>query len=108
MEVKAEQKFLRISSRKVRTLANKIKSLTPALALTNLKFIQKTGSAELFKVVRQAIANANTKKIKEENLKFKNIQVGSGTTLKRWRATSRGRGAKILKRTCHIKVILET
>lgn len=109
MEVKAEQKFIRISARKIRLLAQAIKTLLPNEALLKLRFTNKTGERELYKVIKQAISNAvNVKKLAEKNLKFKSILIGEGSTLKRWRPKARGRMSPINKRTCHIKVILES
>lgn len=108
MEVKAEQKFIRISARKIRLLTNAVKGLSPQKALLELQFIRKSGAREIYKLIKQAISNAvNVKKLEEKNLKFKNILIGKGPTLKRWRPKARGRISSIKKRTCHAKVILE-
>lgn len=109
MLVKAEQKYLRISPRKIRLIAEAIKDLPPQEALIKLNFIRKRGAAMLAKVIKQAIANAvKVKRAKEEDLHFKHILVGQGQILKRWRAAPRGRAARINKRSCHIKVVLES
>jgi large subunit ribosomal protein L22 len=108
MLVKAEQKFIRISSRKVRLLVQAIKELSPQNALLKLRFTQKSGAEELYKVIKQAISNAiNVKKMDEKKLQFKDILVGEGSTLKRWRPKARGRISPIKKRTCNLRVILE-
>ncbi len=108
MEVKAEQKFIRISARKIRLIAQAIKNLLPQEALLKLSFTNKNGAKELAKVIKEAISNAvNVKKLTEKNLRFKEIIIGEGPSLKRWRAKARGRISPIKKRTCHIKVILE-
>lgn len=106
-EFKAEQTYLRLSPRKVRLVAEAIVKLQPQESLTYLKFMPKKGSEVLYKLVKQAIANATRDgKIKESDLEFRHILAQAGPTLKRWRAASRGRGAKINKRTTHVKVIL--
>lgn len=108
MLVKAEQKFIRISPRKVNLVAEAIKNLPPQEALVKLQFTHKKGAQVLYKVIKQAISNAvNVKKITEKNLRFKTILVNKGSTLKRWRPKARGRISPISKRTCHLKVILE-
>lgn len=109
MEIKAEQKYAKISPRKVNLVAGMVKDLSPAEALIRLQFIRKRASALLSKVIKQAIANAtNVKRAKEANLRFKSILVHPGPIIKRWRAAAKGRGVRINKRTCHIKVILES
>jgi len=108
MEVKAEAKYIRMSSRKVRLVVDAIRGLSPQKALEYLKFVNKRAAGPLSKVIKSAIANAkNNFGLKPEDLRFKEIQVGEGPTLKRWRAVSRGRAHQIMKRTSHIKVILE-
>lgn len=108
MEVKAEAKYIRISPRKVRLVVDAIKGLTPQKAVSYLKFVNKRAAAPLSKLIKSAIANAqNNFSLKPEDLKFKEIQVGEGPTLKRWQAVSRGRAHPIMKRTSHIKVVLE-
>lgn len=109
MFIKAQQKYLRISPRKVRLVVNAIKDLQPKLALEQLLFMQNAAAIPLSKVIRQALANAvRNADLKEENLKFKSIQVGAGPTLKRWQPVSRGRAHTIYKRTSHITVLLES
>ncbi len=107
MIIKAEQKYIRMSPRKVRLVANSIKGLNPKDAIVHLSFLKKAAAVPVAKTIKQAIANATNSNLKEEDLRFKTIQVGEGATLKRWRAVSRGRAHKILKRSSHIKVILE-
>lgn len=108
MEVKAEAKYIRISPRKVRLVVDAIKGLSPQRALEHLRFIKKRAAQPLMKVIKSAMANAKKNfGLKVEDLKFKEIQVGEGPTLKRWRAVSRGRAHPIMKRTSHIKVVLE-
>jgi len=59
------------------------------------------------KTMRSAVANANQNAdIDVDTLIVSNITADQGTTLKRFRARARGRGARILKRTSHITVIL--
>ena len=108
MEIKAEAKHIRISPRKVRLVAKAIKKLTAQQAIETLKFINKRAAEPLNKLIRSAIANAkNNFGLKPESLKIKEVQVGEGPTLKRWRAVSRGRAHPIMKRTSHIKITLE-
>lgn len=108
MIYKAQQKYIRISPRKVRLIVNLIRDLSPSEALEQLKFTRKAAALPIAKTIKQAIANAtkNANAV-ESNLKFNSIQIGEGTTLKRWQAVSRGRAHPILKRTSHITVLLE-
>lgn len=107
-KAKAEAKFIRISPQKVRKVVDAVKDMSPQEAILNLEFINKRASTPLRKVIKSAIANAtHNYEMEEENLKFKEIQIGEGPTYKRWQPVSKGRAHQILKRTSHIKVILE-
>lgn len=109
MQVKAHQKFIRISPRKVRLVANSIRGLPLIEAQEQLKAINKRAALPLSKTLRQAIANAvNNHNLKEESLNIKEIQIGEGSTYKRWNPVSRGRAHPILKRTSSIRVILQS
>jgi len=108
MEIIAYQKFVRTSPRKLRLVADAVRNLPPTQALTQLKFINKRAAVPLAKVFKQAVSNAvNNSNLKETDLKIKHLQIEEGPTLKRWRAVSRGRAHRILKRMSHIKIVLE-
>ena len=108
MEIKAEQKYLLISPKKVRVVANMIKRLKPPLAVESLSLVGKAAAEPLRKVILSAIANARVKGISEDALSFKEIQIGEGPRLKRGQPVSRGQWHPIKKRMSHIKVILMT
>jgi len=108
MEITAVAKNIRISSRKLKPIVLMIKKMEPKSALSTLLLINKAASKPLAKVIKSAIANAKHNfGLKEENLKFKKIEIGKGMMLKRYRAIGRGRVHQILKRTANIKVVLE-
>ena len=109
MLIKAEQKYIRMSPRKVRLVVDAIRGLKPKEALDQLMFMHKRAAVPVGKTIKQAMANAvKNLNIEEESLVFKSIEVGEGPTFKRWNAVSRGRAHQILKRTSHIKVILNS
>jgi len=108
MEVIAYSKYIRISPRKLRLVADAVRYLPLTEALLALENIDKKGAKPLLDTFKQAIGNAvNNFHLVSENLKIKEIQIGAGPSQKRWRAVSRGRAHKIIKRTSHIKVVLE-
>lgn len=109
MKVIAYQKQIRTSARKLRLVADAVRDLQPNKALVTLQFMHKRAARVLWKVIRQAISNAvNNNEMQSADLKFKHIMVEEGPTYKRFRAASRGRARQILKRTCNIKVVLDT
>jgi large subunit ribosomal protein L22 len=107
-QARAESKFVRISPQKMRSVADGVRKMSPQEALDALQFMNKKGAKPLRKTIKSAIANAaHNFDMDKDNLTFKEINIGEGTTYKRWRPVARGRAHQILKRTSHIKVILE-
>jgi len=108
MLIKAEQKYVRISPQKARLVIKAIKNFSPEEALVYLDFLNKKAAQPLAKVIKQALANAASQKLKKEDLEFASFEASPGPTLKRWRAVSRGRAHSILKRSCHLRVVLKS
>ncbi len=107
MEVVAYQKFIRVSPRKLRLVADAVRDMHPTESLVHLQFIHKGGAKILHKLMKQAVANAvNNSKLQEKDLEVKHILVEEGPRYKRYVAASRGRARTILKRTSHVKVVL--
>lgn len=109
MEVQAFTKSIRISSRKVKPIADLVRRQTPAQALLTLKFTTKKAAEPLSKTIASAIANAKHNfGLEEKTLRFKKLEILKGPTIKRYRFAARGRVRPILKRTTNIRVVLET
>ena len=107
MEIKAKAKFLRISPRKLRLIADLIQNMAVEAAADQLKNLAKKGSLPVLKLLHSAQANAiHNNKLKKENLFVKNAFVDQGPTSKRWRPRAFGRAGLIRKRTSHISVEL--
>ncbi len=107
MEVKAISRYVRISPQKVRMIAGAIKGKPVETGLGILKFMPQKAAGIVEKIVRSAAANADHNHgLDLDSLVINNLIVDQGPTLKRFRARARGRGARILKRTSHITVIL--
>jgi len=108
MQIVARSRNIRISPRKMRLVVDSIRHLGLAEIRLVLSNINKRAAKPILLTFKQAMANAtNNFKLNEEDLRLKEIQVGKGPTYKRWRAVSRGRGRSILKRTSHIRIVLE-
>jgi large subunit ribosomal protein L22 len=108
MDVIAEAKNIRKSPRKVRLVADGLRGQNPQAALEILKYTRKDAALPLSKVIQSAVANAtNNLKLDAKKLTIKEVMVNEGPVLKRFAARSRGMAHPILKRTSHIKVILE-
>jgi large subunit ribosomal protein L22 len=106
MEYQATAKYVRISPRKARLVADSIRKVTPEKALLKLSLTPKAGAEPIVKVLLSAIANAQTKNVEIGNLRFKKIEIMGGPVLKRWQAVSRGSAHAFKKRMTHIQIVL--
>jgi large subunit ribosomal protein L22 len=106
-EVRAEAKWVRVSPRKARVVAEHIRGRSVPEARTVLAFTQRAAAHEIDKVLRSAVANAEANHgLNGDELLVYACTIDEGPTIKRWRARARGRVARIRKRTCHITVRL--
>ena len=103
MRVSAILRGVRLSAQKGRLVADQIRGLPVERALNVLAFSPKKGAVIIKGVLESAIANAEHNEGADiDELKVATICVDEGTTMKRFRARAKGRGARILKPTCHI------
>lgn len=108
MEVSATLRYLRMSPRKVRVVADAIRRMRAVDAEYQLQFMSRDASEPMLKLLRSAIANAeNNNELKKENLFVRSVFVNQGPTLKRFRARAFGRAAEIRKRSSHITIVLD-
>lgn len=108
MEVRAKKKYLRISSRKIRLVADLIRGKYVGDAENILNFTQKASAKHVRSLIHSAIASADHNyNLDPSNLYIKEIYVNEGPTLKRFRPRSQGRAYSIFKRTSHIQVVLD-
>ncbi len=107
MQVSAILRGARLSAQKGRLVADQIRGLPVDKALNVLAFSPKKGAQLIQKLLNSAIANAEHNEGADiDELKVKTIYVDEGADLKRFRARAKGRGARILKPTCHITVVV--
>lgn len=105
MQALSRHRYARISAQKARLVIDQIRGLPVARAVNVLNFSTKKAAGLIKKVLDSAIANAeNNLGADVDELKVSAAYVDEGSTLKRMHARARGRGARILKRTCHITV----
>ena len=106
-EVRAQAKYVRMSPRKARLVAEHIRGRSVPEARAVLAFTSREAADELQKVLQSAVSNAEANHgIPEDRLYISHAYVDGGPVMKRWRACARGRVARIRKRTCHITVRL--
>ena len=107
LEAKATLKYARISTRKVKIVADLIKGKNVNEALAIVKFTPKAASEIVEKLLKSAIANAeNNHNMNSQNLYVAEIYANQGPTLKRIRPAAKGSAVRIRKRTSHITIVL--
>lgn len=107
MEAKATAKYVRMSSTKLKPVADLVRGKKLNEALTILKFTSGKASLLVEKVVQSAAANAeNNHDLNPDNLYISEITTNKGPVMKRWRAGAQGRASRINHRTSHISVVL--
>ena len=107
-QASATLKYARISSRKVKIVADLIKGKDIDEALAILKYTPKASSEMLEKLLKSAIANAeNNHNMAHEKLYVADIYANQGPTLKRIRPAAKGSAVRIRKRTSHVTIVLK-
>lgn len=106
MEYQATAKHIHTSTRKLRLVADAIRTLKPAQAIVALERMPKRAAKPLGDVIASAIANAKQKGVDVENLTFKTIEIMGGPMMKRFRAVSRGVAHGYKKRMTHVRIIV--
>jgi len=106
-EVRAAARWVRMSPRKARLVAEHIRGRSVPEARTVLAFTPRAAAREIEKVLRSAVANAEANhNLVGDELFVSSAYIDEGPVMKRWRARARGRAARITKPTCHITVVL--
>ncbi len=104
---RAQIKHVRSSASKAREVLNLIRNKSFQEASDLLMFSERRISDTVQKCLNSAAANAeNNDGISSEELYVTACYADEGPTMKRWRPRARGRATRILKRTCHITIIL--
>ena len=105
----ATTKFLIASPTKVRPVADVVKQKSYSEAMAILENMPQKGARLLTKTMKSAASNALNlnKKLDEDMLFVKEIRIDEGPRLKRLWCRGRGRADTLLKRMCHITVVVD-
>ncbi len=96
-----------MSAQKMREVVRQIQGLNALHAQAVLAAVPRKSARFVAKTLKSAIANAeNNNKVKPENLRVKLAVAGQASTYKRFVPKARGSAGPILKRNCHIKIVL--
>jgi len=107
MEVQAIAKNVPMSPQKMREVVRQIQGLPALQAQAVLAVVPRKSARFVAKTLKSAIANAeNNKSLKPETLRVKEAVAGTAMIIKRFTPKARGSAGPILKRNCHIKIVL--
>lgn len=114
MEVHAITKNVRMSAQKMREVVRQIQGLPAERAQAVLAVVPRKGARLVAKTLKSAIANAEDLKmhktefngLKKDRLRVKEAVAQSASTLRRFTPKARGSAGPILKRNCHIRIVL--
>ncbi len=105
--MQAVAKYIRMSPRKVRLVADLVRGLSVPAARQQLTFSKKGAAVPVLKALNSAVANAeNTFSQNASDLIVSEIRIDDGPTIKRHRPRARGAAFPIRKRTSHITVVV--
>jgi len=100
------------SPRKMRYVVDMIRGIEVNRALDILKYSNKEAAGSVEKLLLSAIANWQAKnegvRVEDSNLVVKEAFVDGGRMLRRMRTAPQGRGYRVLKRSNHVTLVLDS
>jgi large subunit ribosomal protein L22 len=107
MMVKAHSRYVRQSPYKVRRVLDLVRGLPVEEAGHLLRLTPNAAAGPIAKTLASAVANAeHNHALDAEDLFVAEAFANEGPTLKRYTPRARGRATSILKRTCHITIVV--
>ena len=108
----AHTRYVRVTPQKARRVMNEVRGLDANRALDVLQFAPQKAAVSIRKTLVSALANAeqaarnNNETFDADDMFIVEAYVNEGPTMKRFRARAQGRGARILKRTSHLTIVV--
>ena len=107
MEARATAKYIDVSARKTRLVADTVRGRNVKVALAMLRFMTQKSARPVHKVIESATANAeNNLGLDTDELIVSEIFVNEGPTQRRFRPRAHGRVSPRLKRTSHVTAVV--
>lgn len=107
IEVKAQLRHARISSRKMRLVADMIRGLAAGEAVRRLQMVNKRAAPMVLSTLKSAMANAaHNANLDPETMIVKTIIVNQGVPLKRFRPAAMGAAHSYKKHAAHLSIVL--
>jgi large subunit ribosomal protein L22 len=108
MEARAVVRHVRMSPRKMRIIADRVRGKNIDEAMALLKLMPKKGAVVIRKLLISAVANAEQQgEADVDSLVVGDCNVDNGPILKRWMPRSMGRANRIQHRTSHVTVVVK-
>lgn len=105
--VSATLRYARLSAQKARLVADLVRGMPVANAVDQLAFSNKKGAVIIKKLLESAIANAeNNEGLDVDELALNTIYVNEAPSFTRFKSRAKGRANHIVKRNCHITVVV--
>jgi len=106
MKINASARFIRMSPSKVRPFARLLmgKSLKEAMAAAG--FSSQKGAFFVEKLLKSMAANLASNELNGNDFYVEKVAIEQGPAAKRFWPRSRGMARPIIKRTCHIRIVL--
>ena len=112
MESKAVAKYIHQSPFKVRKTLNSVRGLSVNEALNYLHFSHEKAATVIEKTIQSAVSNLLNQNegvdVDKGSLKLKEAYVDGGPVMKRFRAASMGRAARLRRPTSHLTVVVKS
>lgn len=106
MDITTIQKYIHVSPRKLRLVADLIREMEPVKALAVLRATHKYAAGDLVKAMETVLANTRQAGLDIDKVNFKKLEINESMSSKRFRAGTRGRAKPYKKRMSHIKIVL--
>lgn len=110
MESRCVAKYLRVTPRKMRLVADIVRGKSVNEAIGLLKFTPRAGARPILKAIQSAVANIvnsdESRDVNPDTLVIKTIQVDEGPSFKRFLPRAMGRATPIRKRMSHVTVFV--
>lgn len=106
MDYKATAKYIHMSPRKLRLMADSIRGMGVEAALAGLDAAAQRSGKPLAVLIRSAVANAKVKNAQVGPLMILTLEVDGGPAMKRWHAVSKGSAHAYKKRMSHVNITL--
>ncbi len=106
MEIQTIQKYIHTSPRKLRLVADMVRTMEPNKALDILRITQKYAAKDLIKALETVLGNVKQAGMDLEKVTFRKIEINESMVLRRFHAGTRGRVKPFKRKMSHIKIVL--